>query len=114
MHGSRMAQRYKSNVKLAYFYAAGLPCVIHADEVSCRETAVPEVRTFSTEQELEAQLRSLLPYEERCRVHLAFLAESRRYRLETVAEQYETYFRQLVEQQSRSAGNAAPPAAKAA
>jgi hypothetical protein len=110
MHGSLMAQRYKSNVKLANFYAAGLPCVVHADEMSCRETAIPEVRSFSTEQELEERIRSLLPYEERCRVHQAFLAASRRYRLEHVAEQYESYFRRLVEQQSQNAGDALPAA----
>lgn len=111
-HGSLMARRYKSNVKLANFLAAGLPCVVHRDEVSYQETGNEHVRRFADENELEQQIRSLLPYEARVPVHVAFLEQSRQYRVETIAEQYEAYFRRLVGQPQAAIRENAP--AKAA
>jgi len=95
-NGTLMAKRYKSNVKLANLFAAGLPAIAHADEASYRETDDGNVRFFMDEASLERAIVDLLPYERRLAVHKAFLAHSRRFRVETIAEQYEAYFRHVL------------------
>ncbi|MBX3414322.1 MAG: hypothetical protein KF708_16665 [Pirellulales bacterium] len=95
-HGTLMAKRYKSNVKLANLFAAGLPAVAHAEESSYRETDDGNVRFFSDEASLEQAIAELLPYERRLAIHKAFLAHSRRFRVESIAQQYETYFLQVL------------------
>ena len=96
-NGTLMAKRYKSNVKLANLFAAGLPAIAHAEEASYRETDDGHVRFFADEASLEKAIVELLPYERRLAVHKAFLAHSRRFRVETIAEQYEAYFRRVLE-----------------
>src|SRR4029079_7882732 len=61
-HGSLMAKRYKSNVKLANMLGAGIPTVVQQGEESYSETGGDLVRYFSTPEELEAAIRSLLPH----------------------------------------------------
>jgi hypothetical protein len=96
-HASLMSHRYKSNVKLANFYGAGMPCLVNESEVSYRETDNGEVRFFSTEQELRDRLAELVPYATRRRIHEAHLRERPRYTLEAIADRYESYLRGLVE-----------------
>jgi hypothetical protein len=95
-NGTLMAKRYKSNVKLANLFAAGLPAAAHADEASYRETDDGHVQFFNDEASLERAIVELLPYERRLAIHKAFLAHSRRFRVEAIAEQYEAYFRQVI------------------
>lgn len=95
-HGSLMASRYKSNVKLANFFAAGIPCVVHADEMSYRETDNGQVRFVRDRAELEAAVEQLLPYETRQAIHGSFVSHSARFRLPRIVAQYEAYFSQLV------------------
>ncbi|MFN9755433.1 MAG: hypothetical protein ACK58X_03360 [Planctomycetota bacterium] len=95
VHASLMAQRYKSNVKLANFYGAGIPCLVGADEVSYRETDNGEVRFFATPQELVARLDELRSFATRQRVHRSFLAVRGPYSLAAIADRYEAYLRQI-------------------
>src|SRR5204863_123794 len=62
VHASLLARRYKSNVKLANFYGAGIPCVVDDAEVSYHETDNGEVRFFATAREVEERLAELLPF----------------------------------------------------
>jgi len=94
-HASTMAQRYKSNVKLANFYGAGIPCLVGDGEVSYRETDNGEVRFFATPQQLVDRLAELVPYETRLRVHRAFLATGADYTLAAIADRYERYLQQI-------------------
>lgn len=91
-YDSFLANRYKSNVKLANFLGAGLPCVVSGKENAYRETEVKGVRFFSTEAELEAALRVLVSREEREKVQKAFLASRDRFSLQTVASQFDAFF----------------------
>lgn len=94
-HASRMAQRYKSNVKLANFYGAAIPCLVQADEASYRECDHGEVRTFATAPELRDRLAELVELPVRQRVHEHFRSIRARYSLDAIAEQYEAYFARL-------------------
>lgn len=91
-HGSLLASRYKSNVKLANFFAAGIPSIVHADEMSYRETDNGKVLFFRTDAELDSGLETLLPVETRREIQESFLSHSRNFSLATIAEQYEAYF----------------------
>jgi glycosyltransferase involved in cell wall biosynthesis len=93
-----MAQRYKSNVKLANFYGAGIPCLVGADEVAYRETDNGEVRFFATPQELVERLDELRPHATRLRIHRSFLAIRGEYSLAAIADRYEAYLRRLAAQ----------------
>lgn len=104
-NGTLMAKRYKSNVKLANLFAAGLPAVAHADEASYRETDDGHVQFFNNEASLERAIVELLPYERRLAIHKAFLAHSRRFRVEAIAEQYEAYFHMVLASRSTNAAN---------
>ena len=95
IHASTMAQRYKSNVKLANFYGAGIPCLVGADEASYRETGVDEVRFFATPAQFAEQLAELCSFETRLRVHRAFLAVRERFSLPAIAAQYDDYLQRL-------------------
>ncbi len=96
VHASTMAHRYKSNVKLANFYGAGIPCVVNDAELAYHETDNGEVRFFATEQQLEDHVVALLPYEARLAVHRSFLDERRKYTLDAIADSYAAYLRQLL------------------
>lgn len=95
VHASTMARRYKSNVKLANFYGAGIPCLVEAAEHSYRETDDGEVRFFASEQELVDRLAELCDYTTRCRIHDSFLRTRERFTLEAIARQYDAYFAHL-------------------
>lgn len=99
-HGSLMACRYKSNVKLANFLAAGIPCLVHAAEMSYQETANGEVRFFRDAAEFVTQLNSLLDSATRQAIHDSFLAHARRFSLDQISQQYESYFAGLLVQQA--------------
>jgi hypothetical protein len=91
-HGSLMARRYKSNVKLANFLAAGVPCLVHAAEMACLETAPAHVRFFHDEQELDACVRQLLSLAARRQAQEVFVHHARHFHLDAIAAQYERYF----------------------
>lgn len=95
VHASTMAHRYKSNVKLANFYGAGIPCLVNDSELSYRETDNGEVRFFATAQELVDRLAELVPYETRLRIHRSFLVARQDFTLEAIARGYEAYFARL-------------------
>ena len=95
VHASTMARRYKSNVKLANFYGAGIPCLVEAAEFSYRETDDGEVRFFATAQDLYDRLAELRDLETRRRIHASFLRTRERFTLEAIAGQYEAYFARL-------------------
>lgn len=97
-HASLMSHRYKSNVKLANFYGAAIPCIVNTAEESYRETDDGEVRFFTTGAELEERLAELVSYETRLRIHRSFLATRRQYTLEVMADRYEAYFRDVLAQ----------------
>lgn len=95
-HDCFLSNRYKSNVKLANFLGAGLPCIVGEKEVAYRETAPDGVRFVSDEATLEAVLRALLPAAERARVQKGLLAARSRFELRNVALEYEIFFSSLV------------------
>ncbi len=95
-HGTLMATRYKSNVKLANFFAAGVPCVVHDAEASYHETDNGFVRFFRDEAGLQAALRDLLSFETRLEIHRSFLEHGRRFRIDGIVAQYEAYFAQVL------------------
>jgi len=94
-HASFLSRRYKSNVKLANFYGAGIPCVL-APEASYRETDDGSVRFCRRPEGLERELRALLPRATRSEIHASFLETRQRFRLEAVAEAYASYFEALL------------------
>ncbi|MEX2285976.1 MAG: hypothetical protein WD648_02730 [Planctomycetaceae bacterium] len=96
-HGSLMAKRYKSNVKLANMLAAGVPTVVQAGEESYAETGGDLIGYFSTPDELEAAVRRLLPFSTRLDLHRRMLPHSLQFSIEHIADQYEEYFRQLLQ-----------------
>lgn len=95
VHGSLLASRYKSNIKLANFYAAGLPCVVSAAEMSYRETDNGQVVFAASPQDMTACLRRLLPQPVRLAIHYAFINFSRNFSLDTIAAEYRRYFNSL-------------------
>lgn len=95
-HASLMSHRYKSNVKLANFYGAAIPCVVNAAEASYRETDNGEVRFFTDAAELEARLEELLSYDTRMHVHRSFLEARKDFTIEAIADRYETYIGDMV------------------
>lgn len=99
-HACLMSHRYKSNVKLANFYGAAIPCVVNAAEVSYRETDNGEVRFFGTADELEARLEDLVPYDTRMHVHRSFLDARRAFTLTSIADRYERYILDLSAQRA--------------
>lgn len=94
-HGSIMASRYKSNVKLANFYAVGLPCVVSYNEMSYRETDNGKVYFFRTEEELKQRIRVLLPYPNRLAIHRSFIGFAKNFTLRKIADEYRRYFASL-------------------
>lgn len=95
-HGSLMARRYKSNVKLANFYGAAIPCIVARGECSYRETADEHVGFFGDEADLTRLLGELRSYRRRLEIHQAFLLAREQFSLEAVSGRYEDYFRSLL------------------
>lgn len=96
LHGSLMASRYKSNVKLANLMGAGIPAIVQSDEQSYREVDNGFVEFFTDEHQLEDTLRRILPYERRLEIHNSFLADREPYSLDAIANEYETYFQNVI------------------
>ena len=93
VYGGVLARRYKSNVKLANFVGAGLPCVVHAWERGY--AGVEGAATFSDAAGLERVLRGLLPYSARLSARAALLARRAEWSLEAIARVYEAYFAEV-------------------
>lgn len=96
LHSSLLSNRYKSNVKLANFYGAGIPCVVQASEVSYRETDNGAVRFFDSERSLEKNLEELLDPELRKEIRESFLKSRESFRLSHIANEYEKFFLSLL------------------
>ena len=97
VHGSLMAKRYKSNVKLANMLAAGKPTVVQAGEAPYAETGGDLVRYFSNAEDLEQAIRQLLPYSVRQQIHQKMIPHSLQFHLNHITDQYESYFRALLD-----------------
>ena len=91
-HDSFMSNRYKSNVKLANMFAAGIPAIMGVKEASGHETDNGDVRFFSNESELESQIESLLDIESRLGIYKRFVAHSESFSLANISDQFERYF----------------------
>jgi hypothetical protein len=96
VHASLMSHRYKSNVKLANFYGAAIPCIVDTAEASYRETDNGEVRFFANAEELEARLEELLPFDTRTRIHRSFLEVRQQFTLEAIADRYDDHLRTML------------------
>jgi len=107
LHGSLMARRYKSNVKLANLIGAGIPAVAHRRESSYREVDNGQVEVFETETELTACMQRLLSWEKRQVVHESFMAIRGKYSVDEICRQYEHYFCQLVSEAQRDSASRA-------
>ncbi|RMG18336.1 MAG: hypothetical protein D6731_02295 [Planctomycetota bacterium] len=101
VHDSLLANRYKSNVKLANFYAAGIPCLAGAKEHAAHEVDTGDVRFFVDPEQLRRGLEALLDPTERARVRARFLAASEHGTLARVAERYESFFLSLLRRSPR-------------
>ncbi|MBK8101486.1 MAG: hypothetical protein IPK26_30770 [Planctomycetes bacterium] len=95
VHASLMSHRYKSNVKLANFYGAAMPCLVNDEELAYHETDNGEVRFYRTAEELEQRLAELVDHDTRLRIHQKFLTTRKEYTLEAIAGQYEAWFARL-------------------
>ena len=91
-YNSIVAQRYKSNVKLANCYGAGIPCTMDYEQASYRETAIGSVLLFKDKDNLYHDLEQLKDYNYRRAIQESFLAHRHNYSVETIAKQYENYF----------------------
>ncbi len=94
-HDSFLARRYKSNVKLANFIGAGVPCLVPSEADAYRETAPEGVRFFSTEAELEQGLGELMNAAERARIKAVFAKTRGAFALETLATEFERFFERV-------------------
>jgi hypothetical protein len=100
-HDSFLANRYKSNVKLANFIGAGIPCIVGDKERSYHETDEGSVRFFQTPAQLARHLDALVPALARQVVRDRFIKARERYQLSTISEQYEAFFRGLMSMHGR-------------
>ena len=100
-HDSFLANRYKSNVKLANFIGAGIPCIVGDKERSYHETDEGSVRFFQTPAQLARHLDALVPAPARQVVRDRFIKARERYQLSTISEQYEAFFRGLMSMHGR-------------
>lgn len=94
-HDSYMANHYKSNVKLANFYGAGIPCLVGWKERSYHETDNGDVRFFRSPLEFETQLKSLLDYDTRLQISERFRDFRENFQLEAIASQFEQFFERV-------------------
>ena len=101
-HDGWLSRRYKSNVKLANLYGAGIPALVQAEAEAYRETACAGQPTFSTPAELRSALAALLPLPARRRLQEAQLAARPSFALPRIAAEYEALFAQLTSTASAS------------
>lgn len=92
VHGSYMAHRYKSNVKLANALGSGSPCLALEKEWSCHETDTGDVRFFANREQLEVQLNVLLDQETRRSIHKNFMLARHAFAIDRIANDFEAYF----------------------
>lgn len=90
-----LANRYKSNVKLANFIGAGIPCVVSAKEGAYSETAPKGVRFFSTPEDLRAHIAALIPFETRTAAQVSLLKARPDFSRQTMAAALEAFFVEL-------------------
>ncbi len=95
IHESFMSSRYKSNVKLANFYGAGLPCLVSHKEFSYQETDNGSVLFFDSERALAEQLDRLLSFSFRKQIHASFLETRKHFSIEHISSLYEAFFTNL-------------------
>jgi len=93
-HGNFLSRRYKSNVKLANAYGAGMPALAHADEMSAHDTDCGDVLFFTDRPgSFERQLdRLCASHALRQSIHRRFRAQAARYRVERAAASFEAFF----------------------
>lgn len=96
-HDSFLANRYKSNVKLANFYGAGIPCLLSAKEQSYQETDCGSVLFFRNEEQLADQLDRLLDSGFRQSVRQKFLEARDAFHISRLADQLELFLRRARE-----------------
>lgn len=95
-HDNFLANTYKSNVKLANFYGAGVPALAGVKERSCHETDTGFVHFFADEPQLRSQLARLLDPSRRRDVRERFVEARDAFRIERMAEAYESFFQEVV------------------
>lgn len=93
--GGYLPDRYKSNVKLANCYGAGIPAIMPAVQASYRETATDGVAWFETPADIDRALAALRDDDTRRRMGQANLAAAARFNVATIANRYEDYFQRL-------------------
>jgi hypothetical protein len=108
-HDTFLANTYKSNVKLANFYGAGIPALAGVKERSCHETDTGYVHFFADEPQLRLQLARLLDPAWRRTVRDRFVEAREAFRIERVAEAYESFFEEVVHRRSLGGGQRAEP-----
>ncbi len=94
VHGNFLARRYKSNVKLANAYGAGMPALVHVDEMSAHDTDGGDVLFFTDRPgSFERQLdRLCASHALRQSIHRRFRAQAARYRVDRAAASFEAFF----------------------
>ena len=99
-HGNFLTHRYKSNVKLANAYGAGIPALAHIDEMSAHDTDGGDVLFFTDRPgSFERQLDRLCDsHALRQSIHQRFRALAARYQIDRVAGSFEAFFLHLLAQ----------------
>lgn len=94
VHGNFLSRRYKSNVKLANAYGAGMPALVHVDEMSAHDTDCGDVLFFTERPgSFERQLDRLCgSHALRQAIHRRFRAHAARYRVDRAAASFEAFF----------------------
>ncbi len=95
-HGSLLSHRYKSNVKLANFVGACIPCLVHTSDLSYHETGNEHVRYFTDESEMRSALVALTDVATRRAAHASFRALREAFTIDAIASQYERWFATLL------------------
>jgi hypothetical protein len=90
-----LERRYKSNVKLANLYGAGVPALMSANDFSYHETDCGEVRFFNSVEQLEEQLEDLSRFELRNQISEKFIQMRDHFCIEKIASYYEQYFQNV-------------------
>lgn len=104
VHGNFLARRYKSNVKLANAYGAGMPALAHVDEMSAHDTDSGDVLFFTDRPgSFERQLdRLCASHALRLSIHRRFRAQAARYRVDRAAASFEAFFQHVLGQRQAS------------
>lgn len=110
VHGNFLARRYKSNVKLANAYGAGIPALAHVDEMSAHDTDGGDVLFFTDRPgSFERQLdRLCASHALRQSIHERFREQAGRYRVERVAASFEDFFLHVLRQREARAPSLSP------